>query len=70
MYEIDCLWRAPRVIVELDGRAAHDTARAFERDRAKDRRLTVAGWRPARVTWRQLASDEAELARDLVALTT
>jgi predicted transcriptional regulator of viral defense system/very-short-patch-repair endonuclease len=70
MYEIDCLWRAKRVIVELDGRAAHDTARAFESDRAKDRRLTVAGWRPTRVTWRQLHREAAELARDLVALTT
>ena len=69
-YEIDCLWRDKRVIVELDGRAAHDTARAFENDRAKSRRLTVAGWRPTRVTWRQLEREEDDLARDLRALTT
>jgi very-short-patch-repair endonuclease len=68
LYEIDCLWRERRVIVELDGRAAHDTARAFESDRAKDRRLTVARWRPLRVTWRQLHRGEAELAADLAAL--
>jgi hypothetical protein len=69
-HEIDCLWRNQRLVVELDGRAAHDTARAFESDRAKDRRLTVAGWRPTRVTWRQLRREEDQLARDLRALVT
>ncbi|MEA2430750.1 MAG: hypothetical protein QOI19_1223 [Thermoleophilaceae bacterium] len=69
-HEIDCLWRNQRLVVELDGRAAHDTARAFESDRAKDRRLTVAGWRPTRVTWRQLRREEDQLARDLRALAT
>jgi very-short-patch-repair endonuclease len=64
-HEIDCLWRAQRLVVELDGRAAHDTARAFEKDRAKDRRLTVAGWRPLRVTWKQLHRGPAQLADDL-----
>ena len=68
-HEVDCLWREKRLIVELDGRAAHDTARAFESDRAKDRRLCVAGWDPIRVTWRQLHHDEPELARDLAELT-
>jgi very-short-patch-repair endonuclease len=64
-YEIDCLWRAQRVAVELDGRAVHDTPRAFERDRVKDRRLTVAGWRPLRVTWNHLHRGEPQLAGDL-----
>jgi hypothetical protein len=68
MYEIDCLWRAKRLVVELDGRGAHDTARAFERDRAKDRRLIVAGWRPMRLTWRQLQREPRQLARDLASL--
>jgi predicted transcriptional regulator of viral defense system/very-short-patch-repair endonuclease len=68
MYEVDCLWRAQRLIVELDGRGAHDTARAFESDRAKDRRLRVARWDPIRVTWRQLHREECELAADLAAL--
>lgn len=67
-YEVDCLWRRQRLIVELDGCGAHETARAFERDRVRDRRLRVAGWNPIRVTWRELHHEEKELALDLAAL--
>ena len=64
-YEVDAVWRDARLIVELDGRAVHSTRRAFESDRARDRALTVAGWRVIRVTWRQLHRDRAALAGDL-----
>jgi len=63
--EADCVWRARGLIVELDGRAAHATARAFERDRARDRALTAAGWRAIRITWRQLHRDRVQLAAEL-----
>jgi hypothetical protein len=63
--ELDCLWRRPRLIVELDGFDAHGTRAAFERDRARDRRLQAAGWRVARVTWRQLHGDLVEELRGL-----
>jgi predicted transcriptional regulator of viral defense system len=66
--EADCVWRGKRVIVELDGRAAHDTAAAYEDDRARDRAATVAGWRTVRVTWAQLHGHEDALATDLRAL--
>jgi len=36
-FPVDCLWRAERLIVELDGRAVHGTATAFEADRERDR---------------------------------
>ena len=45
--EVDCAWPRQRLIVELDGRAVHDTARAFERDRERDRLLVLDGWRVA-----------------------
>jgi very-short-patch-repair endonuclease len=63
--EVDCLWPRSRLIVELDGFAADGTRAAFERDRARDRRLQAAGWRVARVTWRQLNDDLAEELRRL-----
>jgi very-short-patch-repair endonuclease len=66
--ECDFVWRRQGVIVELDGRTFHDTAAAFERDRARDRRLQAAGWRVIRVTWRQLHGEPDALAADLRAI--
>jgi hypothetical protein len=66
--EADCVWRGARLIAELDGRAVHGTAAAFERDRARDRALNAAGWRVVRITWRQLSWEARELAADLGAL--
>jgi very-short-patch-repair endonuclease len=61
----DCMWPRQRLIVELDGRAAHGTRRAFERDRQRDRILLAEGWRSMRVTWRQLRDEPAAIAADL-----
>ncbi len=60
-YEVDCLWRAARLVVELDGYRAHGTRAAFEHDRARMRALQAAGWRVFPVTWRQLHRDRADL---------
>jgi len=64
-FEADCLWAEQQVIVELDGRAAHGTRRAFERDRERDRLLQVDGWRVVRITWRQLRDDAPAVLADL-----
>ena len=66
--EADCVWRRSRLIAELDGRAVHGTAAAFERDRARDLALNAAGWRVVRITWRQLSEEARELAEDLGSL--
>lgn len=65
----DCIWRKARLIVELDSRAAHETASRFDSDRERDRLLMLAGWRVVRVTWRQVTGDARRLARDLRRLT-
>jgi predicted transcriptional regulator of viral defense system len=67
-FEADCLWAEQRVIVELDGRAAHGARRAFEGDRERDRLLQVDGWRVVRITWRQLRDDAPAVLADLRAL--
>jgi hypothetical protein len=61
----DFVWRAQRVIVETDGHGTHRTRQAFEHDRRNDLRLTTAGWRPVRATWRRL-DREPKLVVDAV----
>lgn len=69
-FEVDCLWRKQRLIVELDSRSWHDTGRALDRDSERDRRLQAAGFRVVRITWTQLTQDPAGVARDLAKLLT
>jgi very-short-patch-repair endonuclease len=64
-FEVDCLWRAEGVIVELDGHASHATRTTFEGDRARDRALAAAGLRVVRLTWRQLHREPGEIECDL-----
>lgn len=52
-YEVDFLWEAERVVLEVDGWRFHGHRRAFERDRKKDMVLRDAGYLVIRVTWRQ-----------------
>ena len=61
----DCVWRDARVVVELDGRDAHERELAFEEDRRRDRALTATGWRVVRVTSAQLRGDADPLEADL-----
>ena len=67
-YEVDLLWRAHRVVVELDGREWHDTPAAFERDRRRDADLMAHGWRVLRFTWRQVVNDPVWVAARLSAV--
>jgi Protein of unknown function (DUF559) len=59
---VDFVWRAQCVVVEIDGHRYHGTRAAFERDRARDARLTVAGYRVARFTYRRLVRAPAAVA--------
>jgi very-short-patch-repair endonuclease len=63
-YEVDFLWSAHRLIVEVDGYAYHSSRDAFERDRERDATLQAAGYRVIRLTWRQVHHrPEAVIAR-------
>lgn len=64
----DFVWWAQRLVVETDGHATHRTREAFERDRRRDQRLATAGWRPIRVTWRQIINQRDEVVATLSAL--
>ncbi len=57
--EVDLLWEEKRLVIETDGEETHDTSVAFQRDRNRDQRLIAAGYRVARVTWRQVEDEPA-----------
>jgi hypothetical protein len=64
----DFLWRHERLVVETDGRAIHATRAAFERDRLRDQRLTLAGYTVVRFTWQQVTREPAAVANTVGAL--
>jgi very-short-patch-repair endonuclease len=61
-YEVDFLWRGPRVVVETDSFRHHGHRAAFESDRARDARLQSLGYRALRFTWRQITETPDEVA--------
>ncbi|MEK6277465.1 MAG: type IV toxin-antitoxin system AbiEi family antitoxin domain-containing protein [Actinomycetota bacterium] len=58
-FEVDAVWLGQRLVVELDGYAFHRTRGAFERDRARDAALLLAGYRVLRFTHRRLEREPA-----------
>jgi predicted transcriptional regulator of viral defense system len=65
--KVDCLWRAQRVVVELDGHETHDRPAAAERDRHRDLTLRAAGFVVLRYTWQQVVREPDAVVADLVA---
>jgi hypothetical protein len=66
--ELDFLWPDHNLIVETDGYKTHGTRGAFERDRERDRRLVIDGWRVVRFTWLQVTRRPQEVTEALQAL--
>jgi very-short-patch-repair endonuclease len=61
-------WPDRGLVVEFDGFAYHRTRAAFERDRARDAALQLAGNRVLRVTARRLAEEPEEVVKTVRAL--
>jgi very-short-patch-repair endonuclease len=66
--EVDVLWSAAKLIAELDSWEFHSHRAAFQRDRARDIRLLVAGYRTVRVTHDRLDTEAAALAVEIQTL--
>ena len=62
---VDALWRSRRLVVELDGQAAHGTCAAVERDRAREITLRTAGFRVIRYSWGQVTEQPEMVVTDL-----
>jgi very-short-patch-repair endonuclease len=56
-YEVDFLWRALRLVVEIDGFVFHSAPGRAEADRRRDADLEAAGYHVLRFTWRELQNE-------------
>lgn len=65
VYEADLLWAEARVIVELDGWAAHGHVAAFRQDRRRDFDLQLASWTTVRLIWDDITVGAADTAQRL-----
>ena len=66
--EVDVFWPAAKLIVELDSWEFHSHRAAFQRDRVRDARLLVAGYRTVRVTHYRLDKEATTLANEIRSL--
>jgi hypothetical protein len=64
---VDVYWQEWGLVVELDGRRFHDTAKRFEDDRERSARLELAGLRVLRLTWTMVIHRTRETERKLLA---
>jgi very-short-patch-repair endonuclease len=62
---VDFYWPEQQLIVEIDGYAWHNSKRAFEADRAKGVKLTLAGFRVIHVTYDRIVHDAPRLLAEL-----
>ncbi|MDR0365700.1 MAG: endonuclease domain-containing protein, partial [Bifidobacteriaceae bacterium] len=51
---VDVWFAAARLVVEIDGWAAHNSQEAFQKDRTRQNALVAAGLRVLRFTWHDL----------------
>jgi very-short-patch-repair endonuclease len=66
-WTVDFLWRERRLAVETDSYRTHRGSVAFEDDHLRDLQLRRAGFAVHRFTERQLESEPAAVAADLIA---
>lgn len=64
-YLLDIAWPRLKLAVELDGHRFHSSRAQLERDKRRDRKLGMVGYRVIRVTWTQFQRGREELAGDL-----
>jgi very-short-patch-repair endonuclease len=67
-HQVDFLWPDQRVVVELDGWAAHGTPTQRARDHARDIEHQLAGYRIMRVMYQELKRRPLEVVARLSAL--
>ena len=64
-FDVDAVWHAERLVVEVDGGPAHTGRDRMENDRQRELVLRSHGYRVVRYSWRQVSSEPAVVAADL-----
>jgi len=64
-WEVDFLWRAQRVVVEIDSFTYHRGSVAFEDDHARDLDLRAAGYAVLRFTGQQIEEEPGRVTEDV-----
>ena len=64
-HEVDAVYRAHKLVIELDSRQFHTTPNAFEQDRDRDADLLRAGFSTLRITDHRLKRHQAKEAQRL-----
>jgi hypothetical protein len=67
-WEVDAVWPAQRVALEVDGALTHGHRLAVERDHRRDLDVQAAGYRTVRVTYRQLTEEPLHVVARLARL--
>ncbi len=62
-YVLDLAFERERITVEVDSRAFHTDADAFQRDRTRQNDLVAAGWTVLRFTWEDIVDRPADVVR-------
>jgi very-short-patch-repair endonuclease len=65
---VDAVWRAARLVVEIDGYDTHKTRSQFEADRRRDAKLQVLGYRVLRLTQSRIDHDPRAVLSEIRAL--
>ena len=64
-WNVDFLWRAQKVVLEMDSWTYHATRSHYERDARKDADLALAGFTVVRATRKQLKQEPFKLVARL-----
>jgi very-short-patch-repair endonuclease len=63
---VDLAYPELKIAIELDGRAFHSDAEAFERDRERQNQLVLRGWTVLRFTWKQLLEEPGRIVQTVL----
>ena len=68
-WEVDAIWPAARLAVELDSVAFHSHPTQIRRDLRKGLELAEAGWQLLRLGWREVVDEPERTAATIEART-